>query len=492
MRVLFPFKNTGDFGVELLSACLKRAGHETGLIFDPGGADYIIALPFLKLKNVEELMVEKARRFQPDLVCFSTLTNLYPWVLNLATVLKRELNNVPVIAGGIHATALPERFLEHPAIDMLCIGEGEEALLELLAEMQAGKLSYAIRNLWCKKPDGSIVRNPVRPPIHDLDTLPFADKALFAPYGVTTHRLYAMTGRGCPFSCTYCCNQVYLNMYRDLGKFCRQKSPEYAIREIEFHLKQFPKVTEIYFYDEIFTLNKEFLREFCAKYKERVKVSFRFFVRPGFADREMLELLRDAGGRHVTMGVECGNERILQQVLKRNITKQDIIDTARMVREAGLTLTTLNILGFPGETPENMWETVELNRALKPDGACVGALFPYPGTAITASLIADGLLDADRMHDVWKTGRNSYQDTVLKHPHEDAINHTKRFFSLLVCLTPRWLDPLMKKLPPWGVFGLLNIFFMGTFSHFYYKASDLFHMIRATKKHLGQFRPGRG
>lgn len=199
MKILFYYRGAESFGIEYISAVLKEAGHETELIFDPGFDDtfYFKSHLFDPLKIKEKLLAQ-AKRFSPDFIAFSSITNLYPYIKDMAYLLKKELK-VPAIIGGIHATILPEYVLNEECFDMLCIGEGEYAMLELANRMQEGKDFSDIDNLWVKR-DAKFIRNPERPLIQNLDTLPFADKDMFYKRGAFYKSIQFSASRGCPLS----------------------------------------------------------------------------------------------------------------------------------------------------------------------------------------------------------------------------------------------------------------------------------------------------
>ena len=179
MRILFFYRGAESFGIEYLSAVLTQAGHQTELIYDPGlDNNFYVSPGLLKKLNVPRKLVRKARDFSPDLVAFSSITNLYPYIKDMARALKAELK-MPAVIGGIHPTVLPELVLQEDCFDIVCRGEGEYALLELADRLEKGEDITDIENLWVKDSQGVIHKNEQRPLIQDLDALPFPDKDLF-------------------------------------------------------------------------------------------------------------------------------------------------------------------------------------------------------------------------------------------------------------------------------------------------------------------------
>ena len=200
MRVLFYYRGVESLGVGYLMSMLKHNGHEIDLIFDPGLDDNLfLKAPFLAWLNRDQALMERAKAFQPDLICVSVLTNIYPFVRKWCRRLKEEIG-VPILAGGHHIQALPDYVLENPDIDMVCTGEGEVAVLELANRMERGERIVDIPGLWVKDADG-VHKNDLGPLVDDLDTFPFPEKDLWHEYGCFHDNLEVFTGRGCASRC---------------------------------------------------------------------------------------------------------------------------------------------------------------------------------------------------------------------------------------------------------------------------------------------------
>jgi len=188
MKVLFIAKGQESLSIEYLSSVLKREGHQVELLFDPG-LDNILGflnLKFLKLRN-DEWYIEKIKKIAPDIVAFSCLTNLFSFVKEKASLVKRHFSNIPVVVGGIHPTILPDLVIREKDIDMICIGEGEEAFVELLDKMQKGIDYFDTRNFWFKHRD-KIIKNPLRPLSKILTQFHFQTEISFINTGVLQAR----------------------------------------------------------------------------------------------------------------------------------------------------------------------------------------------------------------------------------------------------------------------------------------------------------------
>jgi len=209
MKILFFAKGQETLAIEYLCASLKNAGHEVELLFEPeldGGMGFLPPYLLKWLRN-EDLWIKAIEKISPDLVALSCPLNIYPFVKQVVKLVKQYFD-IPVIIGGGHATLAPDYILANENIDMVCLGEGEEPLVELADKMTSGKDYTDTKNIWFKK-KGTIIRNPVRSLLEEIDCLPFPDRDLFYKYGCFSGNVYFVAGRGCPYHCTYCCQHAF-------------------------------------------------------------------------------------------------------------------------------------------------------------------------------------------------------------------------------------------------------------------------------------------
>jgi anaerobic magnesium-protoporphyrin IX monomethyl ester cyclase len=443
MKILFYYNSGEHIGVEYLSAYLKSKGHKVDLIFDPGiGNNFFINLPILNKLISEEMIINRAVQFNPDLVAFSCITNLYPIIKRIATKIKERLK-VPIVVGGIHPTSVPEWVIKEDCFDILCIGEGEEALAELLEKMGKKESTLNIRNLWVKDQKGNIHKNPLRPLIKDLDTLPFADKSIFYKYGIINKRIMVMTGRGCPYQCTFCVNSFRRGLYPD-ETYLRRRSVDNVIKELVL-LKTKYKPKAFRFEDDVFTYNLAWLREFRKKYLKRVNLPFHCYVTPTTATDEVLTEIKLAGCTSVSMGVQSGDERIRRDILKRHHSDAVIIGAAKRINNHSLKLISEFIFGFPSETPKEMWKTLSLNEKLHAYNTASFIFYPFPKTELAQYCLKNNLLSKED-YDAVKDGFGSYHLTCfLDHPYKDEVF---RFNSILPVYNkaPRIIKPFLRKM----------------------------------------------
>jgi anaerobic magnesium-protoporphyrin IX monomethyl ester cyclase len=415
MRILFlqsvPIPRPG---VMQLAAVLHRAGHLCRVVV---AAD-------------ERDPVRAAARWRPDVLALSCMTGEHREMLLLAARIRAVAPRLVVVMGGPHATSWPQ-VIEHPALDVICRGEGEEAFVELVDRLAAGADASDIANLWVKTKAG-VRKNPLRPPLRDLDGLPFFARELYPTSALGRRHPMVLTGRGCPCDCTFCVNPAMRRLYGlTKAEYTRRRSPASVLAELELLVARDP-VRVVEFVDDLFTLDHAWLRDFLPAYRARIGRPFVCDVRADTLDAAVLGELRAAGCAAVRMGVESGSERVRQQVLDKRLPTAALHRAARLVRAAGIRLLTYNIVGAPGETLDEALETVRLNRELRPDYAWCGLLQPFPGTAIRDRARAAGLLPDDTDIDRFPTSYFSF--SLLDSRERGAMESLQRLFDVFVQL----------------------------------------------------------
>jgi radical SAM superfamily enzyme YgiQ (UPF0313 family) len=381
-------------GIGYLSAFLRRGGHETELIH-------------LVRPETRNGLIEAVSRSGADLVALSATTLQFGKVRQLAAWVKEDLG-LPVICGGVHPTTVPEEVVREPAIDYICVGEGEESLLELCDALQAGRSADRIAGIWSRNGD-AVVRNAVRPLLEDLDALPFPDRDIFDSSKLAVNqkkRLSIMAARGCPFNCSYCCNHLLKSIYPNPQSFVRFRSPDNVIEEIAEAIARNPGLEQVRFEDDILVLDRRWFRQFAALYRDHVRLPFICNARVDLLDEEMVSLLAAAGCSAVAMGIESGNAWLRRNVLNRNMADDKIRRAFELCREYGIDTVSLNMTGFPHETLEMALDTVKMNALVQPGLAQVTALVPFPNTRIFKVCADGGMLGAEDL-DTMFSGRSS-------------------------------------------------------------------------------------
>ncbi|MCK4788057.1 MAG: radical SAM protein [Desulfobacteraceae bacterium] len=207
-----------------------------------------------------------------------------------------------------------------------------------------------------------------------------------------------LIGRGCPFQCTYCCNHTLRKLAS--GTYVRHRSPDNIVKEIYEITNRFPAAAEIYLEVETVTVNIEWAIELCSKLKVFNKtlhqpLSFGTNIRitPNNDLEELFAIFRESNFRFINIGLESGSERVRREILRRNYSNQDVINTVTLAKRYGLQIALYNMIGIPGETIADFRETVEVNRACLPNWHMTSIFFPYPSTNLHSLCKEQGLLN---------------------------------------------------------------------------------------------------
>lgn len=368
-------------GLGYLSSVLKHAGHRTALI-------YLWAEP------VKDEFLQRVVAIDPDIIAFSATTHQFPYVAKCARWVKESLPKKLCIVGGPHPTLVPEDVLANPDFDLVCVGEGEYPLLDLVTALQEGREITHIPNLWLCQ-GGDLIKNPLRPLLANLDELPFADRDLFDFEQILANNdgwVDMMAGRGCPYACSYCCNPSLREKFKGLGRYVRFRSVENVLSEIRFLASRY-RVKTLNFQDDVFTLDRNWTLRFCWEYEKEFAFPFWINTRvERISDEEIVAALAHAGCRGVRIGIESGNERLRAEILKRRMSNNEIRHAFALARRHGLNVYTCNMLGIPGETAEMIQETIDLNRELQPADLQFSVFYPYPMTELYDVAVREGYL----------------------------------------------------------------------------------------------------
>src|SRR4030042_1061782 len=361
--------------------------------------------PERELVDIKEKFYATVEEYHPDLIAATSTSYEFNSLIDSIYPTKKKFN-MPVIVGGIHATIYPDKAIQKQGVDMICLGEGEKSLSELIIRMEQGEDYTDISNLWIKTPKGKIIKNKLRPKI-SMDDIPEPNWDMFDP----RHRIRPFEGelksygyfeisRGCPHKCSYCANEATVKTYAESGiysKMFRFHSPEEIVRRMEKYKEKY-EFNHIQFVDENLTVmpikNFEKLAEL---YKKNVDVGFFTMGRAETIanNPRKAELLAEMNCRMFALGLESGNVPLRESILNRHIKNETLEEAARILKENGILVSLFNIIGFPTETKEMIFDTIRLNRKIQPDRYSVRFLNPYPGTAIRDYCIKNGYIEED-------------------------------------------------------------------------------------------------
>jgi radical SAM superfamily enzyme YgiQ (UPF0313 family) len=356
-------------------------------------------------------------------------------------LLKRERPGLLVVFGGAHATFFPETIIREKAVDAVCVGEGEGAILDLANACDQKQDIRSIPNLWVRIGD-RVFKNPPRLLVQDLDTLPFPDRTHYHDYPLLRNSPWKAvnSGRGCPFNCSFCFNESYNKIYGVKGlASVRKRSTRNIADEINKLAKEWP-TKEIHFWDDAFNVKKDWLKCFVEEYPRLCRLPFRCDLRIDLVAEAEISALAQAGCRKSLFGLESGNEHLRKTLLKKTFSNQTALDGARMLRRHKIRFGTFNMLGLPDETLQNAFETVAMNITMQTDYPWCSIVQPYPNTELHRIACSKNLIDARRPLEF---PISFFRKSVFAQPDTRKIERLQRLFYFAV-KNPR-LFPLVKK-----------------------------------------------
>lgn len=286
-------------------------------------------------------------------------------------------------------------------------------------------------------------KNELRPLICDLDDLPFPDRTYYSNYSSLAKREmgYFISGRGCPYQCTFCSNHSLKRIYLGKGAYVRRRSPENVIDELKEVRNQWG-IKRVTFHDDTFILDKAWLERFLTIYEKEIKLPFSCNLRADLTDEEIIIMLNRAGCQTAAFGIESGNDFIRNTVLAKDISREDIVKTANLLKKYKIKFRTYNTLGLPNETLEDAYKTIELNRRIKTDFAWCSLFTPYPMTELGEKAKRDGLVIGD--FNVDKISKVYYSKSVMKQKDINKLVNLQKFFH--IAMRYPYLDLLIRKL----------------------------------------------
>jgi len=418
MKILFVYPesylNLGiPGGIAVMSALLKQRKHKVDLfdtcflkteeyqktqdvhggigLSDKGGVsvykktdysieDLVVNDPVV---NISDEFQKKINAFSPDIIALSCMTSTFDFTCDLMRSVK---HNSIVIVGGVHATIAYQDCLDQECIDYAFVGEADRGMIDFVEALEKNEDPNKVPGLAYKKDNGEYVNNKVGPRVC-LDDLPcpdwglFDERHLFRPFeGKIYKGSFYSQSRGCPMQCKYCVDPTESLITGGPAGYFRVQKPEITIAHLT-ELKEKYGATWYKFSDDTFLLPKvDHLKELSVGFK-KLGIKFACSVMINTITEEKVAMAKEMGCVAMSIGIEAGNPKI-RESLNRKYSDEKLFKGIGWMHKYGIKVSSFNIIGCPGETREQVFETIELNRKLSVASCNVYIMFPYPGTPI--------------------------------------------------------------------------------------------------------------
>jgi len=413
MKILIIYPNLNaeegfNHGVACLSGALKHAGHDVKLI---NLNECLHAVPSL------EQIVDMVGQYNPGLVAFSVQTMQYAYARQISQALKTAFPNLRQIIGGVHATLCLNDLIAEGYWDLIGFGECDVTFPELVKRLESNENIASLNNLAIKQSDGSYKINPLAE-YPQLTQLPPEDYEIFDLDNMLPKKngwMSMLTSRGCPYRCSYCFNYELSGLYADQGhprkEYLRRYPVDRVIREITDLKNAHPGIEMIIFDDDLFTLDSDWVAKFAQAYNQ-AKLTIPFVVNAHVQsfNQTAAQALAQTPCRIVKFGVESGSDALRREFLKRYMTNDQIAAAFDLCRTHNLHSSAFLMVGMPGETMDQMFETIDLMVRVRPGRMRWSLFYPFPGTLSYKYAEEGNFIDHDRL----KKLDNYFVTTALK------------------------------------------------------------------------------
>lgn len=379
--LFYQLQSSMYFGITSLATYLKKDGFSSDVL----------------IESMEDSPFELMKEINPKIIGISCLSTEHNWLVDTCKKIKEVLPDVMILVGGIHAILYYNEIISESVADLVCHSEGEEVLVHVLNELKKKEQNWRdIPGLVFRDESGGIVVNERAELIKYSDDILEEKEIYYKRYpSLFKDAVFNfLSSRGCPYRCSFCYNSTIHDVFKGKGKYLRQKSVDNFINEILYQSRKY-KIKKIHFIDDLLTYNKKWTLDFFHRYKEEIAIPFICTTRANLIDEDVAQALKSAGCCLISYGLETGNPEIRKNVLKKNISNEQIISCGNILKKQGLTIHTTNIFCLPGETIEDSFETVLLNQKAKTDHATAFIYMPFPGTELADYCINKGLLRED-------------------------------------------------------------------------------------------------
>ncbi len=419
-RLLGSHYNANSLGIAYIASYLNKKGHDAWLY----NADFVsdenygnLKKLFQNFKNYKNYfkdtdnplwheVKDKILSFKPDWVGYTSYTANISAIKIISEKIRLANPDIKQIVGGVHATLDKNILNTLTSVDFSVQREGEEAMLALVENKDPKTIPGVV-----SRGKTNLINNGIAPVIQNIDNLPFPERDKF--WGIKEEDKkhvdvsYICTIRGCPYKCTYCASPFHWDR-----KTTRLRSPESVIEEM-IHLKKnywnaskfdyaasanisdkeslkIKDNTIVYFVDDVFTVNKKRVKKLLRMIiDQKLEMKWKCEARADHLDDEICELMAEAGCERVKIGFESGSNKILKQIKKLE-TREEMLVGANMLKKAGVPFSCYLMTGFPGETDEDVKQTIDFAKKVEADYYSLSVLAPYYGTELYDQLIENG------------------------------------------------------------------------------------------------------
>jgi radical SAM superfamily enzyme YgiQ (UPF0313 family) len=450
-RVALVTSGLEHLGVAALSAYVRSRGHEVALVYESkpfssnSGPDN--ALLARLLEPTPEETAERVAATKPDVIAFSSYTVTHRWSVDVARAVKRQ-RPVPIVFGGPHVSGAPAASIRETAIDAVVEGEGEGALVDLLECAERDRFARSdVPNTWVRR-DDEVIRNPLRPLIEDLDSLPYADKeGFYASIPAFEREFYVVARRGCPYRCSFCEYSTFGEQYPG-AKAVRRRSVRHLVDEIA-GWKRRGRMRKVFFWDAIFTLDQRWIDEFAEAYRAEIGLPFECYTHPHAMSPAMARALARAGASLVRIGVQSVNADTLAAMNRRG-DRERVQRAVEAMRDAGVAYSLDHILGLAGESADDQRDAIRFYNEVRPGRIITHWMTYFPGTTALEQARTDGILSPEQ-YDRIVTGEQTEgfdaPRLVGESQHADSLREIEQLsvlFELMPIARQEWISWLLE------------------------------------------------
>jgi len=342
----------------------------------------------------KESFIRLLKKSNPDIIGFSVRTGVWrkaKEMIKYASNLKKF-----VIVGSYHPTLWPDEVIQWKGVNAICIGEGEQPVIKLIKNYKNSNKLRKIESLWVKEKNGKIYKNKIHPLIEDLNTLPLPKFEIFDFSKLLSSKIKTATvvlTRGCPYNCTYCWNNYARSLYPNKHKYVRFRNPNNCINYINKVLKVYPEILTFRFQDDLWPFHNDWFDKFSKLYIEGIKIRFECHLRADLLNDKIIKTLKRMGCFGIYFGVESGNDYIRNKILKRNMSKESLLNAFKTCKKYKIKTHAYNIVGIPHENMRKVLDTIKLNAKLEPTDMFYFIFFPYAGTELSNIAIESKFYD---------------------------------------------------------------------------------------------------